>query len=271
MENRRIIYDLGANNGDDIPYYLKKADLVVAVEANPRSCDEIRERFAGDVASGRLIVVNSVITEATDSTDFVDFYIHKKKGIWSQFPRPVNVENFDLVKLPALSVVDLVSNYGDPHYIKIDLEGYDYKILNDLFINNIYPPYISAESHDPRVFALFCNSGVYKAYKLVPGKLVDFQYRNFRFNTVDGQAVYSFPYHSAGPFGNDVKGEWLTSCEFIKLLGVEGLGWCDIHATRCDVTTSNSRITDYQLMMRLIDKPIRMRIASLLRLVRRVI
>jgi hypothetical protein len=36
----KIIYDLGANNGDDIPYYLLKADTVVAVEANPgRSAD----------------------------------------------------------------------------------------------------------------------------------------------------------------------------------------------------------------------------------------
>jgi len=33
---KRIIYDFGANTGNDIPYYLKKADVVVAVEANPR-------------------------------------------------------------------------------------------------------------------------------------------------------------------------------------------------------------------------------------------
>ena len=31
----KIIYDIGANNGDDIGYYLKKADQVIAVEANP--------------------------------------------------------------------------------------------------------------------------------------------------------------------------------------------------------------------------------------------
>ena len=29
--NKKIIYDFGSNNGDDIPYYLLKSDLVIAV------------------------------------------------------------------------------------------------------------------------------------------------------------------------------------------------------------------------------------------------
>jgi hypothetical protein len=29
-EHTRIIYDLGANKGDNIPYYLKKADKIVS-------------------------------------------------------------------------------------------------------------------------------------------------------------------------------------------------------------------------------------------------
>jgi hypothetical protein len=37
--DRKVIHDIGANNGDDIPYYLKKADIVVAVEADPVLCD----------------------------------------------------------------------------------------------------------------------------------------------------------------------------------------------------------------------------------------
>lgn len=32
---KRVIYDFGSKNGDDIPYYLEKPDLDVAVEANP--------------------------------------------------------------------------------------------------------------------------------------------------------------------------------------------------------------------------------------------
>ena len=43
---KKIIYDFGANNGDDIPYYLMKADEVIAVEANPKLCDVIKNRFS---------------------------------------------------------------------------------------------------------------------------------------------------------------------------------------------------------------------------------
>ncbi len=46
---RTIIYDLGANNGDDIPYYLRKADKVIAVEANPILSQEIEDRFPDDI------------------------------------------------------------------------------------------------------------------------------------------------------------------------------------------------------------------------------
>lgn len=60
---RKIIYDLGANNGDEIPYYLKKADTVVAVEANPVLCDQIRDRFAVQIAEGRLFVEGCVLAE----------------------------------------------------------------------------------------------------------------------------------------------------------------------------------------------------------------
>ena len=34
---KKIIYDFGASDGKNIPYYLLKSDLIVAVEANPKS------------------------------------------------------------------------------------------------------------------------------------------------------------------------------------------------------------------------------------------
>ena len=40
-----VIYDFGANNGDDLPYYLLSADKVVAVEANPELCSLMQKRF----------------------------------------------------------------------------------------------------------------------------------------------------------------------------------------------------------------------------------
>ena len=45
VEDLKVIYGLGSNNGDDIPYYLLKAQRVIAVEANPVICEQIQSRF----------------------------------------------------------------------------------------------------------------------------------------------------------------------------------------------------------------------------------
>jgi len=64
----KVIYDIGANNGDDIPYYLQKADVVVAVEANPDLCKQLRERFVESIECGRLVVENCVVTARQELT-----------------------------------------------------------------------------------------------------------------------------------------------------------------------------------------------------------
>jgi len=43
---KKIIDDFGANKGDDLAYYLKRADLVVAVEADLDFCRIMHDRFA---------------------------------------------------------------------------------------------------------------------------------------------------------------------------------------------------------------------------------
>src|SRR5687768_15869702 len=49
-----VVYDVGANNGDDSEYYLKKGHRVVAIEAHPVLAKHIRTRFAGELQNGRL-------------------------------------------------------------------------------------------------------------------------------------------------------------------------------------------------------------------------
>jgi len=119
-----------------------------------------------------------------------------------------------------------------PYYIKIDLENYDHVILMELFRNNIYPKYLSAESHSIDIFALLVTFGRYTSFNLVDGASVSSLYANHTINTFDTVKSYSFPYHSAGPFGEDVKGPWMAPNDFFRHLAIEQLGWKDIHATK---------------------------------------
>jgi hypothetical protein len=92
--------------------------------------------------------------------------------------------------------------------------------------------------------------GKYNSFKLVEGGSVSRDYKNHKIITPNGNEVYSFPHHSAGPFGEDVNGDWMPAGVFFRLLGLAGLGWKDIHATTvCDPTTNKTvRMRDYFLL-----------------------
>jgi len=230
----KIIYDFGSNNGDDIPYYLMKSDLVVAVEANPVLCDLIKDRFQLEIERGRLIIECCVLT-SNEKSSSVCFYIHKKHHVLSQFSKPPlpSAAEYEAILLPSKSVTSIIQRHGLPHYIKIDIEHYDAEILRALFRNNIFPPYISAESHDINVFSSLVSEGGYNAFKLVDGPSVSKIYSDrlmYREKEQD-EVRYSFRSHSAGPFGDDIDGPWMSANTFFRLLAFEGLGWKDIHAT----------------------------------------
>jgi hypothetical protein len=106
---KKIIYDVGSNNGDDIPYYLMKGDIVVAIEANPVLCENIRQRFVAEIQSGRLILESCVVT-ADQGSDEVDFYLHNTDHVLSQLPTPSESEldQFTQLKLPSKSILNII-------------------------------------------------------------------------------------------------------------------------------------------------------------------
>jgi FkbM family methyltransferase len=230
----KIIYDIGSNNGDDIPYYLLKADKVVAVEANPDLARGIEQRFAKEILSGCLFVENCVIT-VDSSAKAVPFYIHKTNHVQSQFlAPPPGSDLFQEVLLPSKNIIEIIERHGKPYYIKIDIEGYDQYVLKHLFLHSIRPPYISAESHSIDIFCWLVSLGEYSAFKLVDGHSISTKYADHSIDSLGGKIKYAFPYHSAGPFGNDIGGRWMTRDIFFSLLAYAKLGWKDIHASNVD-------------------------------------
>lgn len=237
--NPKIIYDLGSNNGDDIPYYLLKAEKVIAVEANTKLCELIEVRFQSEISQNRLVIENCAITESKEGE--IDFYLHSQNHVLSSLlaPSPGEESSFTKTTVKAISVANLIRKHGSPYYVKIDIEKFDENILSALASNQIAPPYISAESHTIGVFALLSEKLPYSSFKLVDGHSVSRIYQNTLLYSpiLDKHCFYSFPYHSAGPFGNDIHGEWMTKEALLKLLAIHGLGWKDIHASRLDNPT----------------------------------
>lgn len=234
---QRIIYDIGANNGDDIPYYLMKCDKVVAVEANPDLTKDITQRFASEIDQGRLVVESCVITDEPNLGE-VDFYVYVQPHlhVMNQFlpPPPDKLIHYNKIKLPSKSLYSIFSEHGYPYYVKLDVnENYEVQLLKKMFSCGIRPKYISSEMHTMDVFLTLIREGRYNTFSIVNGSTVSEVYNDTKVNVYnkDITAQYSFPHHSAGPFGDDIKSKWMNMIDLFEFIVSNGTGWIDIHAT----------------------------------------
>jgi FkbM family methyltransferase len=230
-----VIFDFGANHGEDIDYYLSRASKVIAVEADPNLAVIIRDRFEKEIIQGRLVLVNKVIT--TSDSEVVTFYLHKTNPGLNQFERPSEekLSNFNLVDLEAVNIIELVKQFADrespPKYCKIDLEGFDFFVLNALFENEIFPVYLSAECHSLDIVKLIISTNRYEAFNLIEGQNVPKLQWAKNPNSIT-ESLIQFEAFSAGPFGNDIKKNWLTERSIVVQMRLVGPGWKDLHAVR---------------------------------------
>jgi FkbM family methyltransferase len=227
-----VIYDFGANNGDDVAYYLKKARKVVAVDAHPGLCRHMHGRFRSFVEEGRLVILNCALSRDTEEP--VTFFVHRRHHVLGQLPAPAadRMSEYEAITIPARKPSGIVAEHGPAHYVKIDVEHYDEHVLADLFDHAIYPAFISAESHAIEVFASLVARGGYRLFNLVDGPSVPVRFASHPIRTAQGLEEHCFPPHSAGPFGEDLPDPWLSPNDFFAVLGGAGLGWKDIHAAR---------------------------------------
>lgn len=176
-----LIYDVGVNNGDDTAYYLSKGYRVIGIEADPELCDRLHDRFRNEVLSGDVVLLNFGIAEDTGEQTF---WINDENRELSSFD-PAFATRFGgecrPVTVACERFADLLSQYGVPFYLKIDIEGADQLCLRDLDKSDL-PNYVSTEAHSlVPLFQLF-DLG----YK-------DFKCLNQMFHNSPSQAVVDSP------------------------------------------------------------------------------
>jgi hypothetical protein len=236
---KKLIFDIGCNQGQNFEYFLKKSDYIIGIEANPKLCKEIRGNFSNEIKKEQLIIVNKIITNSNKTNQ--NFYISKKKNVLSQFGKPHKINDFNKINVDSVRASNLIKYYKNkyniiiPYYIKIDIEHHDWVVLKDLLNNNIYAEYLSVEVQTPEVIQLILNSN-YKSFKILEGnkKLNNIYIRN----KDNKKTKYTFDIHSSGPFGNDIPGNWLKKNDLLPYFLNYGLGWKDICCSR--------RIEEYQ-------------------------
>jgi len=139
-----LVYDIGANNGDDTAHYLSKDFRVVAVEADPTLMPRLRERFAVEIASGALTLLNVALAATRGSAQF---WICEGYSLWNSFDREIasrDGRKSYAVELECWPLRDLFAKFGVPHYLKLSLHGHEHFCLVDI-TRETAPSYLSLE------------------------------------------------------------------------------------------------------------------------------
>jgi FkbM family methyltransferase len=239
-----LIFDIGANNGDDTAYYLREGFRVVAIEANPTLAAQIERRFAADTSSGRLTVLNVGIARRAET---LPFWVNDEHSVWSSFCRDLGGREGNRchsVPVRCLPLGTLIEEHGIPHYVKIDIEGYDSVGLDSLTPQN-RPPYISCEVSHGDDFIERLHALGYRRFKLVNQETFtgatpvfdhELAFRGLRklcvrlpaakrfvpdgirtdFDTFVRLSGYPFPHGSSGPFAEKTWGEWRSKDDVLQ-------------------------------------------------------
>lgn len=230
---KKIVWDLGANDGSDIEYYSRFADLVISVEAIPELCEQIRRKYQHLIQSKSLVVYNGVLSFDARSQS-VPFWIHRQRSgeSTSLLPDKSTRDEFEPIELPVVRLDRIFADYGHPYYVKVDLEGFDFDVVHNMFGLGIFPEFLSAEVQNLKVASLIIARPEYRSFNLVNGRTLSNDYRRALISAQDGVQLFNFNSRMSGPMGYDIRSPWSCEASIFRLIAVEGEGWKDIHASR---------------------------------------
>jgi FkbM family methyltransferase len=216
--DKNLIFDLGMHSGDDTEFYLKKGFRVIAVDADPELCNQARYRFRAQIASGSLIIVNNALAEKPGR---VTLYKNTKFSEWNTLKPDWVERNLRYgassvpIEVEAIVLSSLFDQFGVPYYLKVDLEGMDLTIVENMAVSSERPRYVSIESNKVRFpelrheFEVLESLG-YKSFKLVAQHRIVSQ-RPPKPALEGPYVAHSFKPGSSGLFGEEVPGKWLDA------------------------------------------------------------
>lgn len=139
-----LVFDIGANFGDYTTTFLQLGANVVSVEPNPECVAALRR-----IQSKRLYIEPVAVGEATGNATLHVSSVNDLSSLsrdWINVAaRSSRFHNVDWSKEITVSVstIDaLIQKYGEPDFIKIDVEGYEESALKGM---SALSPYLSFE------------------------------------------------------------------------------------------------------------------------------
>jgi FkbM family methyltransferase len=232
------VMDVGAHLGNDTARYLEQGHRVVAIEANPILAAHLEQRFAEEIANGRLTVIAAGVHYESGE---MDFYVseHPELSSFIRSRAMLGTATATRVKVPTRSFRELLDEYGVPGYLKVDIEGLDDVCIDALEPGRV-PTFLSTEiDWSGAVTVRRLQSLGYRRFKLITqwchrGVTL----RRLATGDVHRQSHSPWP-QSSGPFGDDAEGPWLSptvafatvSTLLARRAWQQRVLWHDLHAT----------------------------------------
>lgn len=213
MPDRDLIFDLGMFDGGDTSFYLAKGFRVVALEARADLCAAARTRFAQEIMRGQLTIVERALFAEDDV--LIPFYV---RGDWSSVHRRAAERDgvgSETAQALTVTLKQLVSKFGVPHFLKCDIEGSDITMLEGMQALNERPTFVSVEDPDGSFVALFKGLGYDRFQMINQGYLSLMRPPS---QSREGKPVaHVFDTHSSGLFGFDLPADrWVDGATILR-------------------------------------------------------
>lgn len=125
----KLVFDIGANVGNTVEQFTLVSDRVICFEPNPSLSNKLRSRFesfsvvvderaVSDKNGTQTFRISNANTISTLSEDWITN---------SRFTGSYNWDNH--VQVQTVTLDSIIEEYGEPDYIKIDVEGHEFEVL----------------------------------------------------------------------------------------------------------------------------------------------
>jgi FkbM family methyltransferase len=150
---KKLIFDVGAHQGEDSAYYLARGYKVIGFECSPKNIEYLKTKFSREIQTGSFILEERAVVSNHYTDDFIDFYEfdHSVWGTTNEEWKSRHLQlgsTYSKFRVQSLKFSKSFELYGYPNYIKSDIEGSDMAVLHSLDKVEVAkrPEYLSIES-----------------------------------------------------------------------------------------------------------------------------
>ncbi len=132
-----LVFDVGGNLGNKAAEYSRDGARVILFEPQPKCVDFCRDRFKNNTK----VIIEQIGLDSYKGEGEINMSTsHTLSSMSKTFIDAVSKERFtfpehswkDLMPIKVDTLDNMIEKYGKPHYIKIDVEGYELHVLKGL-------------------------------------------------------------------------------------------------------------------------------------------